>query len=217
MQEALQGRVGLRRVLLDTLAITPSGALSPGPLSASAVAAGIGLGVLGGVYVALGHLVVELPYFAVLLALARLEDRVRRARRLLDLAAAGFMVFFAVLLLAAAAENVSVSAEDVIHSPIAALAAGAALTGFNAYFLLWWLTVGRPIVEGARSLGLGGKLLVYLAHYSYDLGWLALLAWLGGLGGALGGPALRALLAGLALVLLYYAARMALPHLGRGG
>jgi len=65
-----------RDLVVETLLISPSGALSPGPLSAMAVAAGLALGALGGLAIALGHTLFELPYVALLL---RLASRLRRS------------------------------------------------------------------------------------------------------------------------------------------
>ena len=46
---------------LKIMAITPSGAFSPGPLTASAVALGSSKGWRAGMRVALGHTLFELP------------------------------------------------------------------------------------------------------------------------------------------------------------
>jgi threonine/homoserine/homoserine lactone efflux protein len=208
----------LRRALLNTLLITPSGALSPGPLSASAVAAGLSLGLLGGLMVALGHLIVELPYYLLLLALlGRVEERIRRARRLLDALAAAFMVFFAALLIQAGVsggQGFLTGTGSILASLLSALIAGIILTGANAYFLAWWVTVGKPILDEARSLSLSGKLTVYGAHYMYDVGWLVLLAGLGGLGSMAG--LMSPLMILLAIILLYYAAKILLPYITVG-
>ena len=211
--ERLGGAAGLselRKGVVNAILLTPSGALSPGPLTAAGVAAGLGLGPLGGALVALGHLAVELPYYLLLVRLmARVESALGRARSLLDIVAGGFMLVFALLLASTALSLLSgspgVGAGRIIASPVTAFVAGAVLTGANAYFLAWWVTVGKPIVDSASSLGLPGALAVYAVHYSYDIGWLSLVAALGGL--AAGPRILAAVLAGLALVLGLYGAR----------
>lgn len=204
------GLRGLRRGVVNALLLTPSGALSPGPLTAAGVAAGLGLGFLGGVLVALGHLAVELPYYLLLVrVMARVESALGRARSFLDLVAGGFMLLFAALLAGTARSLMvgggSPGAGQVIASPLTAFVAGVVLTGANAYFLAWWVTVGKPIVDSASRLGLLGALVVYAVHYSYDIGWLSLVAALGGL--AAGPRILAPVLAGLALVLGFYGAR----------
>ncbi len=198
-----------RKAIVETAIITPSGALSPGPLSASSIAFGALVGVKGGIIVALGHLAVELPYFLLLIMLlGSVEERLRRARGVLDLAAGVFILFFSLLLFRDSwrlLHGNGISGGSTIGSGlIGAFITGVALTGLNMYFLLWWISVGRPIVEHARSLSSAGRMVVYAVHYSYDLGWLAVLAYIGYQGGRMGGEALAVVLALLGLVLVYY-------------
>ncbi|MCE4600407.1 MAG: LysE family translocator [Desulfurococcales archaeon] len=211
----------LRRAIVDTALITPSGALSPGPLSASAIAAGAGLGVLGGLLTAVGHLVVEVPYFVALVVLSEIiEERLGRVRVFLDLFAAGFMVFFAVLLVesgVALLGGEGFSPGSIISSPITALFNGIVLTGANAYFLAWWFTVGKPIVDSARELGWRGGGIVYAVHYSYDLVWLVALSMLGGIIASTGAGYLAGLMFVLAAILLYFGYKMISPYLSRMG
>ena len=209
----LRGKASLREALLAAVTITPSGALSPGPLSASAVAAGVGLGVAGGLLVALGHLVVEAPYIVLVAKLySAVEERMKKLAPILNAVAAAFTLYFAYLVgvdgYRLLTQGFTGSVGEAISSPLAALAAGVILTGANAYFLAWWLTVGKPIVDGMRSLPLGAATLVYATHYAYDLGWLALLAYMGGALGSGGARILGAVLIALSLVLVYFALRL---------
>ena len=208
-----RGKGSLREAIVAAATITPSGALSPGPLSASAVAAGIGLGVVGGLLVALGHLIVEVPYIVLIAKLyAAVEERMKKLAPLLNGVAAAFTLYFAYLVgmdgYRLLARGFTPSGAEAVSSPIAALAAGIVLTGANAYFLAWWLTVGKPIVDGMRSLPPGAAALVYTTHYAYDLVWLSLLAYMGGALGTGGAKVLGAVLIVLSLVLLYFAVRL---------
>jgi len=203
-------RQGLRGLVVKTLAITPSGALSPGPLSASAVAIGALLGPLGGFLVALGHMLFELPYVMLLVKWAERFNRVlARVEKPLNLVVAGFIVFFAYGLFhdAAAALSGTVntgSAITVGGGVLGALLTGAVLTGFNPYFLAWWVTVGLPLVRGAAEHGARGFTVMYASHVWMDYAWLVLLAAAGaGLSRIAGLYA--ALLAGLGVVLLLFA------------
>ncbi len=202
----------LRKAVIDTAVITPSGALSPGPLSASAVAAGASLGLLGGLLVALGHLLVELPYFIVLiLVMGVIEAKLRRIKTVLDLIAGGFMLFFAYLLVITGIglyNGEGIAGGSIISNPLTAVATGAVLTGANVYFLAWWFTVGKPIIDSARSMGWRNASIIYIVHYSYDFGWLILLAAIGGLAGLGGSMILAGLMFVLALVLAYYGVKI---------
>lgn len=88
-----------------------------------------------------------------------------------------------------------------------AIAAGITLTIANIYFLLWWLSVGYPLVKDAAQTGPRGLLVMYTSHVWMDYAWLALLATGGGIASLLGTKPYATLLALLALILLYYAAR----------
>jgi len=158
-------------IILKTLVVTPSGALSPGLLSASAVAAGLVSGPLGGLAVAFGHMAFELPYvFLLSKAIGKVRGHLERFKKVLGLVVFLFTLFFAQgLLTSAGMPNVNVSD---------ALLAGFVFTASNFYFLLWWATVGIPLIEMA-SESTKNFAIMYLSHVWMDYAWLALLAGLG--------------------------------------
>jgi len=207
----LESRQELKSLVAKTLAITPSGALSPGPLSASAVAVGALLGPLGGFLVALGHMLFELPYVALLVKWAeRFNRALARIEKPLNILVASFIVFFAYGLF----RDATAAASGVIQSnstftigggALGALLTGIVLTGFNPYFLAWWITVGLPLVRDAAKRGTQGFTTMYVSHVWMDYAWLVLLAAAGaGLSKIAGLYA--ALLAGLGAILLLFAA-----------
>jgi len=204
-------RAGLRRVVVETLMVTPSGALSPGPLSASAVAAGAVLGPAAGLLIALGHMAFELPYVAALTKWAELLTRVaRRYEKPMALAVAAFIYYFALGLAAEAAAilngkpPIDPQAAAIATTPLGAVATGVALTAFNPYFLLWWATVGLPLVQAAAENGPKGFAAMYTSHVWMDYAWLTLLAALGAGLSRLAGL-YAALLAALAATLAAFA------------
>ena len=202
-----EGQHGLKPLILKTLAITPSGALSPGPLSASAIVAGASLGVLGGLAVALGHMAFELPYVALLwVAASRVEPLLRRLEKPLNTFVAAFILWFALLTIEAAIQGGGSSAGGMaVSSLLQAFIVGVVLTGFNAYFLLWWLTVGYPLIRDSSRLGARGLAVMYVSHVWMDYAWLALLAGLGGLAAGIAWLQ-RLLLAAVGLMLVAFAA-----------
>jgi len=211
--------VALRRVIVDTLVITPSGALSPGMLSAAAVVVGLYLGAVGGLLVALGHMVFELPYVAALVYWAeKLEARLRRYEKPLALVTLGVAIYFAAGLIASAItifQRGSVPINDSLSlgsSPLGAIAAGIVFTGGNPYFLAWWITIGLPLIRGAARNGAAGFAAMYTAHVWIDYVWLAILAGLGGLLSKIA-TIYAWLLVGLAALLLYFAATMTIQVL----
>ena len=211
----------LAGVLLVTAIITPSGALSPGPLSVSAMVLGARDGWKAGVLIAVGHMAFELPYFMLLVFFTRSVGISGPMEKAMLIAASIFVLFFAYIVLRDAwrgaevsFENMSFSSGRVVSNPFLV---GLLLTGLNPYFLVWWVSVGLPIVEGASGLGASGAA-VYVLHVSYDYAWLALLAYLASLGAKrFGGTMYRVFLALLGVVLVLFAVDMLLKALGGKG
>jgi len=170
---------GRGRAIIDIMAVSTSGALSPGPLSFTAVAAGAYLGVFGGLLVATGHLLFELP-FTLLLAhgFRRLGEAISRYRLGLDLAFIASALYFAYQSFKAGMNPVNPTA-GIVSSSISALLAGFLLTGLNAYFIAWWLTVGIPVVRVFSEAGALLRLGYYTAHVWVDYAWLTLLSTAG--------------------------------------
>ena len=207
-----------RSIVLRSLIITPSGALSPGPLSLSALVAGGSMGWLGGFYLALGHTLFEAPYVALLwTASARAEKLVARYKRGLALATALLIAYFGVLTI-----NVALYGFEEggfgglpLDSPLEAILAGVLLTGFNPYFLLWWVSAGYPLVSEASKGGFKGLNVMYVSHVWMDYAWLSFLAATGGLA-ASHQYLYRALMGFVGVMLLGFAADMiARSWLGR--
>ena len=198
--------MGLRRLVAKTLLITPSGALSPGPLSAVGVAVGSSLGVVGGLLVALGHMLVELPYVYMLTRfLEPVMARMNRARTAMLVGVAVFLLYFAFLLARDAytiyTGGLKGEEEYRVFTPVQAIVAGMILTGLNPYFLAWWATVGYPLIEESSRNGVRGFAVMYVSHVWMDYAWLGLLAFGGGASRILGKEVYAGLLAVLALVL----------------
>jgi len=85
-------------LIASIILITSSGAFSPGPLTASAIALGASKGWRAGLYVAVGHMLFELPYVYALTYLFSRVD-VGPYKTYMALAATAFIIYFAYLLL----------------------------------------------------------------------------------------------------------------------
>ena len=212
-----------KSLVAKTLLITPSGALSPGPLSASAVALGAKLGIAAGLLVALGHTLFEAPYVAALMqGYRRIASFLERYGRLINAAVIAFLAWFAYMLLhdgilaLLGVYTPSLEAGVSASSLADALIAGIVLTGGNAYFLLWWVTVGLPLIRDAAVLGPRGYAVMYASHVWMDYAWLGLLAAGGSLARLMGATVYGAVLAALGVILLVFAADIAArSYLGR--
>lgn len=55
--------------------------------------------------------------------------------------------------------------------------AGALLSLFNPFWLLWWTTIGLGYILQAMHFGLPGVAIFFVGHALADLGWYALLSF----------------------------------------
>ncbi|MEM1600529.1 MAG: LysE family transporter, partial [Sulfolobales archaeon] len=170
------------------VAISATGALSPGPLSVMTLALGVRGGWRSGFQVALGHTIFELPYVTFLTFLYGsvvkfLELEI--IKYLLTVIVVIFNSFFAYLLISDAVK-VGVTRNIALNSGIAGkfskmrhpILVGLILTGFNPFFLIWWATVGMPLIEGVLRYNVLQSLpTMYLSHVWLDFIWLTLLAY----------------------------------------
>lgn len=174
--------MSLLALVAQTVMVTPSGALSPGPLTTAAAAAGASRsslvrGASAGLRVAAGHMAFELPYVLALGYISTFLGAFKQPLAVVTLASA---VFFAYLIARDGVRALRGRVEVGKSSNKSAFASGVVFTGANPYFLLWWATVGLPLVSQAFSLGPIGIAAMYASHVWMDYAWLALIAALGG-------------------------------------
>jgi threonine/homoserine/homoserine lactone efflux protein len=198
--------MSLLSMLITTLIVSPSGALSPGPLSTAAVALGVkGEGWRTGLKIAVGHMIVEFPYVSALVFFFQSIENILKGTYglLLNVFAFIFIVYFAItLLLDAFRGSYDGEGKRISQNPILA---GVLLTGLNLLFLLWWVTVALPIIRMASELGIVGVVVMYPAHVWMDFAWLSFLAEAGNRSARItGSKGYRLLLALLAILLLFY-------------
>ncbi|RLE56591.1 MAG: LysE family translocator [Thermoprotei archaeon] len=172
----------LLQLILLTIAITPSGALSPGPLTISTIAVGTRGGWRAGLEVAIGHVVVELPYVTTLtILLTTVREYLGKWYVMTPLLAVyiGFITYFSYLLVRDAIRQRR-GGEVMSNTAIRGMKPviiGVVLTGTNIFFLLWWVTVALPVIAAVAELGVAVALpVMYLAHVWLDLLWLPLVA-----------------------------------------
>jgi threonine/homoserine/homoserine lactone efflux protein len=162
--------------------ITASGALAPGPLLFSNLSHAPRWGWKGGLWLSVGHTLVELPL--VILVAVGLSIFINNP--LLQLLTAGFggtaLLVFAGLQIRDAlrsGERASASEPTQGRSSRHPLLAGLVFTGLNPFFLVWWLTAGARLVVDALVLGaFAGVLVMFFAHVWMDYAWLIGTAWL---------------------------------------
>ena len=205
-------------LIVATLIISPSGALSPGPLTVACIAEGVKGGWKAGIKASLGHMLVEVPYTLALVLLASKIILEANVHRVMSIMSALVMTFFGYLILRDAIKGKLVegshSSGHTHKLGGRPLAVGLLLTGLNPYFLLWWVGAAWPMISGAAKLLPLGYVVMYAFHIWYDYVWLGLMSFTGERSARLlSGLGYKALLGSLAVLLFLFAANMVLSSL----
>jgi threonine/homoserine/homoserine lactone efflux protein len=170
--------------LSEVFAISLSGVMAPGPVTAAAIAMGA-RSRFAGALIAVGHGIIEFPLM-ILIVLGM--DKILRSTStqiVIGLAGGLFLLIMAIQMLSSLRQAVSQAAKRTKGGPIAA---GVLLSGGNPYFLLWWATVGLALATTARGLGVWAFVLFAVLHWLCDLAWLWALSWASFKGSVLLGP-----------------------------
>lgn len=198
--------------VIKVVVISASGALAPGPLTASAVAIGSSKGWRGGFDEAVGHMVVEFPLvMAIAYGLGPLLTT-KSAQVALGIVGGAFLLYFSYLTALSALGRGTLIDGPAASSPSQPLFTGMALTLFNPYFIAWWVGVGTPLIVQATEYGLLGIALFYMAHVWLDYAWLTLMSSIGSMS-RVKIIVYRVILAALAAMLVYYGVYMVLSSL----
>jgi threonine/homoserine/homoserine lactone efflux protein len=157
--------------LIQTVIISLSGVMAPGPITAVTVGSGTRSS-RSGVFIALGHGVVEMPlivliYFGLghVLAIGSVKAVI------FSLGSVFLFVMGADMLRSLR----SAHGMNSVHSGTP-FVAGMLLSLGNVYFLIWWATVGASLITKAVAFGLVGILSFAVVHWLCDLVWLTILS-----------------------------------------
>jgi threonine/homoserine/homoserine lactone efflux protein len=177
---SLRGRtMGVFEILAAWFALSLTGALAPGPLTAAVVMQSSRHGRLHGILPMVGHAIVEVGIIAAIIVSVQ---ALTLSPFMIDLLV-GFggivIVLFGFLALrdyrykedSRSTEASTISASSVIE----ATTQGAAVSLLSPYFLLWWFGVGLAnvtVLVGTLEVGVGtvfiAGVLIYLTHISTD-------------------------------------------------
>ena len=161
--------------LISAVAISLSGVIAPGPMTAATLAAGARHRHAGAM-IALGHAIVEIPLILLLVVGATNFLESTTARAVIGLTGGAVLMLMGLqLLLSLRQQNNQVEAPVQRHP----LVIGIVLTAANPYFLVWWATVGLALVSEALALGSIVLVLFAIIHWLCDLGWLEVLSMAG--------------------------------------
>jgi threonine/homoserine/homoserine lactone efflux protein len=188
--------------------VTASGALAPGPMFFGLLMHGSKEGARAGFSFAVGHTIVEFP-LVLALALGLLAAANQPAIKQVIGAVGGMgLIGFGVLqiydTLKRKTELGKIPSKNSM--PASSMFLGAALTGLNPYFILWWLTIGSVlIVQAIAFAAILGVLIMYISHVWMDYAYLTVLAHLGNKGkGFMSSRYYKIVLVGFGIVLIGY-------------
>jgi threonine/homoserine/homoserine lactone efflux protein len=184
--------VALRDLLVASLswwAISLSGVLMPGPVSALAISEGARRGAVAGPLVTLGHAMAEAVMFGALavgtsplLQHPTVVGTIGLAGGVV-LAWMGWGIVQTARRGGAAPPGATPAVPGGAGGRGAVVRAGLLATVFNPYWLLWWATVGAAYYVLFARFGAVPLLAFFLAgHLTLDLGWNTLLASVVGAG-----------------------------------
>jgi threonine/homoserine/homoserine lactone efflux protein len=196
----------LTTLAIQVIAVSASGALSPGPLTIATIALGARGGWRSGILVSLGHTLFELPYLVVLVfAFNVLTGFLRASVSILAVVGALVILYFAYLLLRDAYRGVNLNTSNTLISTNP-LIVGFMFTALNPYFLIWWLSIGMTLIAQIQNIGLTSLVIIYPAHVWLDFAWLSIVAGLSKRGSkALSLRGQRIMLAILGVILIIFA------------
>lgn len=171
--------MNLAPFLFETVLISLSGVMSPGPLSAVTVGKG-SESPHAGALIALGHGVVELPLIGLVALGMGTLFKLPYVKMAIALIGGGLLLWMGVGMLRDV-KGARVSANGGHRFPFVA---GVLLSAGNPFFLIWWATVGAGLVGHALEFGPGGLLALTVTHWLCDFGWSYFLSALSFKGGA---------------------------------
>jgi len=158
--------------LLSVIAISLTGVMMPGPVTAVTVTKGAQRKEAGAL-VAVGHGLIEIPlmlliYFGLAHFLTLTEVKVSVGL------AGGLVLIWMALSMLRNRPSVFSEQKELAHSSVVA---GLATTAANPYFFIWWATVGAALLVSAREFGGAGVAAMGVTHWLCDLAWLSLVSW----------------------------------------
>jgi threonine/homoserine/homoserine lactone efflux protein len=161
--------------LVSAVAISLSGVMAPGPITAATLAAGA-RSRHAGVFIALGHAVIEMPLILLLAAGVGAFLKSPAVKADIGLVGGAVLVLMGAQLLFSLRKSKTDAEATVQRRPFMT---GVVLTGANPYFLFWWATVGLTLATQATEYGAAALIAFGVVHWLCDLVWLEVLSLAG--------------------------------------
>jgi threonine/homoserine/homoserine lactone efflux protein len=170
--------------LIQVFIISISGAMQPGPVTATAITMGT-RNRLAGSLVAVGHGIVEFPLMVLIIFGLGAIFQKTSSQIVIGILGGFALLYMAYGMFKTVSHPVTVAAGAIKDKPVLA---GIILTVSNPYFLVWWATVGLGLATSATKLGLHAFVLFAIVHWLVDFLWVTALSFASFHGTTLFGP-----------------------------
>ncbi|MFC2034932.1 LysE family transporter [Chloroflexota bacterium] len=160
-------------LLLSVIVISFSGVMMPGPMFAVTVAKSY-RSPLAGTQISLGHAVIEVPLILLIyFGFARFFEN-SLVQFGLSVLGGGMILWLGISMFRARAEVIQ-KGKNLSYNTFTA---GILTSGFNPFFLLWWLTIGSMLIMKLKLLDFGpGGIIAFIGvHWLIDLVWLSFIS-----------------------------------------
>ena len=170
--------------LIQVFIISISGAMQPGPVTATAITMGTRSRWAGSL-LAVGHGIVEFPLMVLIIFGLGAIFQKTSAQIVIGILGGLALLYMAYGMFKTVSRSVDIQAGAKKDKPILA---GIVLTVSNPYFLIWWATVGLGLAITATKFGLYAFALFAIVHWLVDLLWVTALSLASFHGTTLFGP-----------------------------
>ncbi len=158
--------------LAQVVLVSLSGVMAPGPMTAVTLAAGT-RNRHAGIVMALGHGVVEFPLMILIMMGMGRFFQIDGVKIGLGFFGGMFLAFLGIQMLREARKNFELKAQTTSRGDFLT---AIVMTGGNAYFLLWWATVGLNLTTEVLTYGMLAFGIFAVTHWLCDLVWLEVLS-----------------------------------------
>lgn len=157
--------------LLSAAAVSFTGVVFPGPMTAATIAKGYG-DKNAGAWIAVGHAIIEIPLIvAIYLGFGHLIGS-PLAVTIICVVGGLALLYLGVQMFRTAGNAI----ERIGGLPNGLVLTGIVITGTNPAFYVWWATIGVALIAGAARFGTTGIILFTLVHWPCDLAWYEFLS-----------------------------------------
>jgi threonine/homoserine/homoserine lactone efflux protein len=170
--------------LIQVFIISISGAMQPGPVTATAITMGT-RNRWAGSLLAVGHGIVEFPLMVLIIFGLGAIFQKTSAQIIIGIAGGLALLYMAYGMFKTVSRSVDIQAGAKKDKPILA---GIIFTVSNPFFLVWWATVGLGLATNATKFGLYAFVLFAIVHWLVDLLWVTALSFASFHGTTLFGP-----------------------------